>query len=509
MSVNKCDKVLDCGCSEFPFKNLSAEGVEPATFFAFDFETITPPLGAPDSWWGTTVGREPCESTISQQDADDCARRGAETDIWNTWKDGGVPIPIFGNNQTQCSFACPAGFDTFVYTVPAGTVIARTQEEADVIAASLCQVRGFESKVCVPTPQPVTIGIVDVIDINDLADNGIIAVELNSGFPGYFFNGSLVALDTVVGTTFGEAFACNSSFQFASENFKPFGGGFDDGIWQTLSAKQVIGNGSSFLPAVTNASKRMTSDGKMVCLQGYYDPATSTFTACASFGAGFSNGQSTSINTDGSNHYVAAFKNSLTIPRGVFRWTVETNALDNVLPLTEDGSGFPRSNGITRSGCVLGTYFVAGATKGFINKSGTGASSIDLGSLGGNVAPNSINDSNIVCGDAASGGQVVPFRWTETGGIKAIPLLGGTISGSAKDINAAGDIVGNMNTALAVSIAFLYRNGTTYRLYDLIPNDQKGLWTSLETATLINDNKQIVGFGTNNGVTKGYIMRVP
>lgn len=151
MSLAKCPTALDCNCSEFPFRNFSSEVPDPATFFSFDFETIYPPLGAPDSWWGTTVGREPCESVVSQQDADDCARRGAETDIWDTWSSGGHPIPLFGNRQTQCSFACPTGFDPFIYTVPAGTVIARSQEDADAIAESLCLFRGPLAKVCIPT----------------------------------------------------------------------------------------------------------------------------------------------------------------------------------------------------------------------------------------------------------------------------------------------------------------------------------------------------------------------
>jgi len=154
MSVNHCERILNCPCGPNPFSNLSAEKPDPASFFSFKFIKANIPLGAPDPWWGTTVAVAGCTSTTSQQDADDCAVRIATHDVLDTETDNGIPIPVFGNAAQSCQVACPTGFQPFVYTVPAGTIIARSQEEADALAASYCLYRAQLNRVCVPVVTP-------------------------------------------------------------------------------------------------------------------------------------------------------------------------------------------------------------------------------------------------------------------------------------------------------------------------------------------------------------------
>lgn len=157
MATNHCPSpVLHCPCENNPFGNLSAEKPDPASFFSFQFVRTAVPLGALNSWWGTTVAVDSCDSVISQQDANDCALRRGTNDILSTETDpSGNPIPIFGNAPQSCQLDCGTGFQPFVYTVPAGTVIARSQAEADAIAASYCFQRAQQARVCVPVVNPV------------------------------------------------------------------------------------------------------------------------------------------------------------------------------------------------------------------------------------------------------------------------------------------------------------------------------------------------------------------
>src|SRR5258706_6463647 len=86
------------------------------------------------------------------------------------------PNPLFGNAAQSCQVPCPTGFQPFVYTVPAGTVVARSQEQADALAASLCLTRAQQNRVCVPNPPgDVTIQVVqDIFSLYDLSDDGIV-----------------------------------------------------------------------------------------------------------------------------------------------------------------------------------------------------------------------------------------------------------------------------------------------------------------------------------------------
>lgn len=118
----------------------------------------------------------------------------------------------------------------------------------------------------------------------------------------------------------------------------------------------------------------------------------------------------------------------------------------------------------------------------------------DIG--GGEVDPLDINDSATVVGTVESGSEFIPFFWTFALGIQIIPLLPGRVRGSAEAINSDGWIVGDMRTAANVSTAFIYRNGITNALIDLLPAGHG--WTTIRTARQVNNNKQIVGRGVHS-----------
>jgi probable HAF family extracellular repeat protein len=78
---------------------------------------------------------------------------------------------------------------------------------------------------------------------------------------------------------------------------------------------------------------------------------------------------------------------------------------------------------------------------------------------------------------------------------------------SANAINSSGQIVGYSQALANGSVrnhAFVYSDGTMLDLNNLL-EDAPG-WTLLSTASGINDAGQIIGLGTYNGVTHGYLL---
>jgi hypothetical protein len=248
----------------------------------------------------------------------------------------------------------------------------------------------------------------------------------------------------------------------------------------------------------------MTEDDWIVCNQGYYDGVNHLFVSAASWGGGgISNARVRNIAKVGSNHILSAFDN-FAPNLGVYRYTAELLLLENILPLGASVSASNLPLAMNESGHIAGSYTIGGVDRGFLNQSGTGASSADIGL----IIPFSINNSKLVVGAYSS----QPRMWTQATGVQVVPGLPTLNYGFANDVNSAGDIVGRMSDAILVQFtAFLYRNGVTYDLFSLIPVAQTGpaQWTRLTDALFINDNKQIAGYGVYNGVTTGYLMTVP
>ncbi|MBN8643718.1 MAG: hypothetical protein J0L61_00565 [Planctomycetes bacterium] len=103
-------------------------------------------------------------------------------------------------------------------------------------------------------------------------------------------------------------------------------------------------------------------------------------------------------------------------------------------------------------------------------------------------------------------GSGLPFVWTSSSGMTAIPLPVGTSQGSARGVNSDGWAVGTASSAFA--IPFLYDGSQTYRLADLIdPSTGWDLSTNTSSSALsISDNGVIIGTGVRNGVVKAYAM---
>lgn len=148
-------KINQCDCSDDPFSNLSSEAPDVDRFISNVFFDGTGDLRLNESFEQLGCFAF-CLSPISQEDADDCARDQAElcsvgTDRTQSGSTGGrpgTPIPLFVNTAQSCNIQCPDG-SNFGWTVGAGTVIGRTQIEADSLAFSLACQRARFHRICI------------------------------------------------------------------------------------------------------------------------------------------------------------------------------------------------------------------------------------------------------------------------------------------------------------------------------------------------------------------------
>jgi hypothetical protein len=161
-------------CNDDPIANISAEAPDVDVFIGFRDFRGNPPLGVIFAQLGC---KSICFSKVSQQEADDCARRQAQSCVWKTWKDpikppvppgpnspggrgkspntpGGIPpsnpnppVKTFTNKLQTCEQDCPDG-SPFSESVAAGTINALSQVFADEQAQSLACQRALTERIC-------------------------------------------------------------------------------------------------------------------------------------------------------------------------------------------------------------------------------------------------------------------------------------------------------------------------------------------------------------------------
>ncbi|MEP6605441.1 MAG: PEP-CTERM sorting domain-containing protein [Nitrosospira sp.] len=172
------------------------------------------------------------------------------------------------------------------------------------------------------------------------------------------------------------------------------------------------------------------------------------------------------------------------------------------------GGSSSQARGINNSGQVIGVSQIAGdtATHAFI----TGAYGIgmtDLGTLGGTTSiASTINGAGQVVGSSTTSSSLSEHAFV-TGpngtGMTELIIPGEARSG-ALGINDSGQVVGYFYTDATTFHAFLYSNGVVTDLSLLTPFTIAG-WTDI-AASSINNAGQIVGTGTLNGNSQGFLL---
>jgi probable HAF family extracellular repeat protein len=167
--------------------------------------------------------------------------------------------------------------------------------------------------------------------------------------------------------------------------------------------------------------------------------------------------------------------------------------------------GRTSGNGLNKYGQVVGASgldsSINATTHAFLYSDGQ---MTDLGTLQGyaSSAAEGINDDGNIVGDVESSAGVTHAMLYEGGAMSDLDSLAGTGS-VAFAINNSQVVVGRITYATGLNHAFVYSDGTMLDLNTLIaPNAG---WI-LESASGINGNGQIVGFGTLDGEQRGFVL---
>ncbi len=171
------------------------------------------------------------------------------------------------------------------------------------------------------------------------------------------------------------------------------------------------------------------------------------------------------------------------------------------------GGGSSFAQDINNSGQIVGVSNLTGNTASHAVLWQDGGVT-DLGTLSGGTSSYaySLNDAGQIVGYSNLTGSSNPHAtlWG-SGGPTDLGVLSGDNTSQAFGINENGWIVGfsNSTSAITTAHAVLWKDGVATNLNDLI--DPASGWT-LWRAESINDSGQIVGYGSYNGQTRGFLL---
>ena len=161
-------------------------------------------------------------------------------------------------------------------------------------------------------------------------------------------------------------------------------------------------------------------------------------------------------------------------------------------------------NGINTDGYTVGykyRYGLAGSAAILIDpnvKVNDLSDVVYLPTYGGRAAD--INDSRVIVG--TNGNNAAYTLDYDTGVLTILPVLEGGLRSSANDINEYNQVVGSSESAAGNHAVLWDENGGVVDLNDMVSTVG---WV-LTSATAINDNGDITGTGTLNGVASGFLL---
>ena len=115
-----------------------------------------------------------------------------------------------------------------------------------------------------------------------------------------------------------------------------------------------------------------------------------------------------------------------------------------------------------------------------------------------------ISENGYVGGSSGNGSQA--FIWSQAGGMVSVPLPGISSNGSVRAVNDLGWAVGNSGGQYANP--FLYADGTTYLIGDVIVNEAGWNFTTTTSAAALGITNEglIIGTAKFNGVEHAYLL---
>ena len=187
---------------------------------------------------------------------------------------------------------------------------------------------------------------------------------------------------------------------------------------------------------------------------------------------------------------------------GRLRAFVHTNGVMSPLALDWGGDSVARA---VSGGLIVGQACTTGNASCIAFSFRDGVET-KVGPLGGKSVANAVSPSEQIAGTLTlADGRTHAFRFAN-GARVDLGTLGGGASSEGFGINARGDVVGTSDTAGSGRHAFLWRNDAMTDLNTLLP---AGSGWILQSASAISDGGQIVGTGTLNGVTRGFLLTPP
>jgi len=169
-----------------------------------------------------------------------------------------------------------------------------------------------------------------------------------------------------------------------------------------------------------------------------------------------------------------------------------------------DLGGDSVAKGVTSGGDIVGYACAAtNACRPFLFSAGVATLLEPSGRTG---VANAINDDLEIAGSlTVDGSSALHAFYYANGSLTDLGTLGGATS-EGLAINDKGEVVGTSQTAGGEPRAFLWRDGVMTDLNTLLP---AGSGWVLESATSISYAGQIVGNGTLNGMSQGFLLTPP
>ena len=121
-------------------------------------------------------------------------------------------------------------------------------------------------------------------------------------------------------------------------------------------------------------------------------------------------------------------------------------------------------------------------------------------------------DGSVVVGQGASASGSEAFRWTQGSGMVGLgDLAGGFFSSTAYSVSADGSLIVGKGSSASGNQAFIWDATNGMRsLAGVLTNQAVDLtgWSLSEARGVSADGLSIVGFGTHNGNTEAYLVRL-